>query len=201
MDKYPSGEDEYGSSYESSYKNSTAFGEQNKVPGRSSLASGLRNNVSGLGSATFGEGNNVTSDHSFAAGYHNIVNALRTFAFGDSNIVSGSDSFAAGLRNIITKTNSIAAGKENYVDTIESAAFGKGLKSLSGPNTLLGGRYNLDNAKALLQIGNGNSDTDRKNAFEVLVDGTIRIPNFNSNGNIIGMATLKVVNGVLTVIV
>lgn len=38
-----------------------------------------------------------------------------------------------------------------------------------------------------------------KCAAEVLRDGTIRVPNFDSDGNKIGMATLKVVNGVLTV--
>ena len=61
------------------------------------------------------------------------------------------------------------------------------------------GKYNADNVNALHIVGNGNSDTDRKNAFEVLENGTIRVPNFNSNGSRIGMATLKVVNGVLTI--
>ena len=61
------------------------------------------------------------------------------------------------------------------------------------------GVYNADNANALHIVGNGTSENARKNAFEVLKDGTIRVQNFNSNGNRIGMATLKVVNGVLTI--
>ena len=64
---------------------------------------------------------------------------------------------------------------------------------------LLIGRYNKvqDTEGRLFVVGNGTSPDDRRNAFEILENGRIRIPNFDSNGNRIGMVTIKVINGSL----
>lgn len=52
----------------------------------------------------------------------------------------------------------------------------------------------------ILEVGYGTAENDRKNAFEVYQDGTLGIPNFNSNGVRIGTKRIKCINGVLTVI-
>lgn len=63
------------------------------------------------------------------------------------------------------------------------------------------GKYNDNKSDTLFEIGNGGGNNSRSNAFEVCTDGTLRIPNFDSNGNKIGMVKLKCVNGILTIIV
>lgn len=53
-----------------------------------------------------------------------------------------------------------------------SASLGLGLYSASYQTTI--GKYNRPNAPDLFQIGNGNSDSDRSNAFSVSDEGIIR---------------------------
>lgn len=63
------------------------------------------------------------------------------------------------------------------------------------------GKFNNNNkSNTLFEVGNGTDNTHRSNAFEVYQDGTIGIPNFNSNEERIGTKRIKCVNGVLRVI-
>ena len=62
------------------------------------------------------------------------------------------------------------------------------------------GKYNQNKFNTLFEVGNGTSNSSRSNAFEVYTDGTLGIPNFNSNGVRIGTKRIKCINGVLTVI-
>lgn len=62
------------------------------------------------------------------------------------------------------------------------------------------GKYNNNKSNTLFEVGNGTDNTHRNNAFEVYVDGTLGIPNFDANGNKIGYKRIKCINGVLTII-
>ena len=81
-----------------------------------------------------------------------------------------------------------------------SSAFGKGTKA-NGEQQMVVGRYNnYTITDAYFMVGMGTDDSHRRNALAVMTDGTLAIPNFNSNGDIIGTKRIKCVNGVLTVI-
>ena len=55
-----------------------------------------------------------------------------------------------------------------------SHAGGKNTKATAYAQTAIG-KYNIENADALLIVGNGEDDSSRSNAFEVLQNGSIVI--------------------------
>ena len=74
---------------------------------------------------------------------------------------------------------------ENSVEQIgceatakNAVALGKGTKATADGQTA-GGEFNKENPDAHFVVGNGTSDTDRSNAFEVLKDGSVVISNDN----------------------
>ena len=153
-----------------------------------------------------GQGAHAEGILTISAGYATHAEGARTAASGMYSHAEGYGTYADGIchaEGYRTTAKGGYAHSEGY-NTVASHAYShtEGFHTRSSREAQhVGGKYNADNINALHIVGNGNSENDRKNAFEVLENGTIRIPNFDSNGNRIGMATLKVVNGVLTVIV
>jgi len=62
------------------------------------------------------------------------------------------------------------------------------------------GYYNDDDSRALFIVGNGTAEDARSNAFMIFPDGTLGLPNYDGNGNILGYKRIKCVNGALTII-
>lgn len=139
-----------------------------------------------MGSHSEGYSAIASGEYAHAEGTNTVANGTSSHTEGRDTRASGENSHAEGFGTVASHFGSHSEGYQTRTSAIHQH---------------VGGQYNADNLNALFIIGNGNSDTDRKNSFEVLYNGTIRIPNFDSNNNRIGMATLKVVNGVLTVIV
>lgn len=177
--------------FTSGYKNqneahyTTVGGTGNIVTGNGadSIVHGLNNTViKSNHSAVFGDTNHVDG------GYNPATLANNNIVGGKNNNVGSSGNIVGGQNNLVNgNNNSLIVGSHNSIYTHASG------------DRIIGGHYNNPVANALVEIGNGTSNNDRKNAFVVLEDGTIRVPNFDSNGNRIGVVTLKVINGQLNI--
>lgn len=115
-------------------------------------------------------GQNITitnSDTINAEGYRSGSN---NFIINDlvNNASSSQYNFVQGYNNIVNTNgnNSMAGGANGIVNHSNSFLFGDGLKSVNTNCTVLG-RYNSpqDNWNAVLWVGIGSSDTDRKNGL------------------------------------
>ena len=130
----------------------------------------IDNLPTGGGTASIKAGQNVTitnSDTINAEGYRYSSN---NFIINDvtNNKASSQYNFVQGYKNTINtnSNNSTAAGSNGIVSHSNSFLFGDGLKSVNTNCTVLG-RYNnpQDNWNAVLWVGVGSSNTDRKNAL------------------------------------
>ena len=130
----------------------------------------IDNLPTGGGTVSIKAGKNVTitnSDTINAEGYRYSSN---NFIINDvtNNKASSQYNFVQGYKNTINtnSNNSTAAGSNGIVSHSNSFLFGDGLKSVNTNCTVLG-RYNnpQDNWNAVLWVGVGSSNTDRKNAL------------------------------------
>ena len=122
------------------YGSQTSFGNGNINQGYASFSNGVRNQARGKYSSAHGSGNIVGYDD---------------HAFGRSNDLSfAQDSIAGGFGNKIT----------NFAWMV--AAFGYRLLGKKSWQ-FLAGKFNKNKNTNIMEIGNGNSEDDRKNAFEV----------------------------------
>ncbi len=140
-------------------KYSFANGSDNKsinvyteVSGKGNVAKGKfakvwgKDNVGGYNTTTLGTNNTNLADNSFVSGTNNINEGNNSVIHGNKNKNYGKRAFVVGNENITNNEN--------------EAAFGK---------------YNNSGNDTQFSIGIGTSDTDRKNAFEVKLNGDIHI--------------------------
>ena len=90
---------------------------------------------------------------SLVAGLANTVECLTADNYISANLVGGQ-------QNIVNHSRVVMGGARNKSDR---------------NNQFIAGIYSATNEKALVKIGNGTSDTDRKNAFVVLEDGRVKV--------------------------
>ena len=84
--------------------------------------------------------------------------------------------------SIILKTSS---SEHNFAKATGNVLLGRGLSSSTPFQTVIG-RYNEKHPTALFLVGAGIGEFDRKNALEVMVDGSIRAPqNLRVNGELV----------------
>lgn len=179
----------------------TAFtiGQQNKTGN----SSGTGNSDSGKGGFTHGY-NNINEGHYTevggsgniveGAGADTIVNGRNnriiysnhSAVFGDTNKVDGyynpnngaNDNIVGGKNNNVGSSGNIVGGESNTANGNNNSLI---IGSHNNINTnfsgdrIVGGHYNKSVANALMEIGNGTSPDDRKNAFEVLQDGRAKV--------------------------
>ena len=118
---------------------------------------GFNNIAIGDCSHVEGQRNKAKGVSSHAEGWKTQSIGARSHAEGQSTQANGSESHAGGVGSIATGARSFVHG--NYVNTTnnDEVAFGK---------------YNVSNSNTLFSVGNGTSDTNRKNVFEVKADNT-----------------------------
>lgn len=187
-----SGENSHAEGYFTSAngKNSHAEGQSILVPGGDDISVALQAN----GAAAHAEGcaTKAYGDYSHAEGMY-------TYASGTCSHVEGSNSKATGYASHAEGNYSIAKGSYSHAEGNNTEAIGDsshagGYKSsASAPYSFCHGRelrtvgiepqaafgcFNETNSSMLFSIGNGSSDTDRKNAFSINKSGTMT---FNSN--------------------
>lgn len=122
-----------------------------------------------IGKASFTTGglNTANNLYSYAAGYNNNNSGKRaSIVSGANNTITsaGTDAFCSGYQNTVANADVDMGGTYN----ISTANY-----------QFIRGRYNARNSSAIFQVGNGTGASSRKNAFEILQDGTIVIKRGN----------------------
>ena len=172
-----------------------------------SMAVGSLNSIGSTNSFAAGSQNTVSADYAVSIGYQNSATAQGAMVFGMGSNATGPSAVAFGLNTDSKGNSSFAAGRATSAEADYSATFGLGTYAISGTvpqGAFVIGKFNKKDSTALFQIGNGTSGAtaDRSNAFEVTIDGYIRLPNYAdvSGTTIINYKTFKCVDGVLTAI-
>lgn len=161
-----------------------AFGKQTKAEQSASFAAGtntqagktLEEYVAAGGSAddyaksyaaaaVFGDGNKAKGYADFVAGNANESDGTSNTTVGGANKVKGIRNFTGGEANEV--------GQSGLSDVGNALTFGQHLKNTGRWNRVTFGQFNADDLAALLEIGNGTSDTDRVNIFVVKDNGAI----------------------------
>ena len=124
--------------------------------GLHSIAIGDYCTATGRTSIAIGNQVVATAGHATAIGNFTTASAIKSTAIGDSTIAEGANSFAGGLESKTIGNNSFAFGSNVVTNKNNSAAFGT---------------YNKSDENTLFSIGNGDSDTERSNAFEITKTG------------------------------
>lgn len=111
----------------------------------------------------------------FAGGTSNTILGRAAAGFGTHNTISGQNSFGSGQWNECGASSSLFGGEYNYIGAGKSIVVGNYLKTTGGPKAVFG-QYNEDKGNwALLEVGFGTSESDRKNAIEVKKNGSLYI--------------------------
>ena len=147
-----------GSSNEVTGAENGVVGNSNKLSGDRHLVAGYNNTVSGQGNIVSGSGNTIDAWNSVYVGNGGGIK-------GDSVITA-----SAGFNYGSVKANYAFAANWSTVSHKYAAGFGQ--ETRTGTNyQLVTGICNIGKNNTLFEVGNGTSDSDRKNAFEVLKDG------------------------------
>ena len=122
------------------------------------------------------ENNKATGIYSHAEGKQNTVKGNHAHGEGSMNTVNGADAHGEGWGNTADAPASHVEGGlcQTYPNATYGHAGGKGCIANAMAQRVVG-TYNKLNDKALFIVGNGTSDTNRSNAFEVYRDGSITI--------------------------
>lgn len=128
-----------------------------------------------------GQGAHAEGIATISAGYATHTEGARTAASGDYSHAEGyatyagmSAAHAEGYKTTANGTGAHAEGQYTIAKNASSHTEGYFTKS-SRIAQHVEGRFNADNINALHIVGNGTSETDRKNAFEVLEDGRAKV--------------------------
>lgn len=201
-----SGENSHAEGYFTSAngKNSHAEGQSILVPGGDDISVALQANgaaahAEGCATKAYGDYSHAEGMYTYASGKSSHAEGVQTRANGTFSHVEGSNSKATGYASHAEGNYSIAKGSYSHAEGNNTEAIGTcshagGYKSsASAPYSFCHGRelrtvgiepqaafgcFNETNSSMLFSIGNGSSDTDRKNAFSITKSGTMT---FNSN--------------------
>ncbi len=187
--------------------NSHAEGYGNKASGVSSHAEGNQTTASGTASHSEGFLTTATGKYSHSEGQSTTASGESTHAEGKSTTASGNFAHAEGNGTIATGNNSHAEGYETEASGADGHAEGRNTKAVGNFSHAAGygtqadgvaqtvvGMFNEPNSNSYFAVGNGNSESDRKNAFEVFKDGRAEIQTQGTTDN--SVATKKYVDSV-----
>jgi hypothetical protein len=170
---------------------SAAFGYKTEASGGGSTAMGSYAKAIGVWSFAAGDSSIASMNWAVALGHHTLANDYASFAGGEESRATGNHAFAFGCKTLASGPGSVALGDEtratngdafsigylSHANATYSAVFGDGTISNSYAAMVLGrfndttGMTNKDwyvSTDPAFEIGNGTSNTDRKNAFTVL---------------------------------
>ena len=177
---------------------STAMGRQTTASGLNSTAMGFNSTASGENSVAMGffstssghtslaANNSIAAGHTSLAANNSIAAGLRSASFNQSQAL-GENSFATGNGHVGSTGTNAAGIAGGGAFGVNASALGEGTHAWSFSSTSLG-RYNDGfqstsntntwvNTDPLFIIGNGTSNTDRKNAMTVYKNGTLQLEN------------------------
>lgn len=192
-----------GSGTTASGNSSTAFGGGSTASAYYTIAGGYNSVASGIGSVALGYECEASGSRSFATGNNAVASEYYSYSIGNGTVASGQNSTAIGYNSQANAYYSIAIGENAITNKMYSTAIGYHTLTEGNYATAMGenttadsrssfviGRYNLlgnysvsewYNSEPLFIVGNGSSDTERSNAFEVKKNGDTYIPSLVSN--------------------
>lgn len=167
-----------------------AQGRTSHTEGSHCVAYGNDSHAEGAGCITYG-------DDAHAEGIATVARGDHSHAEGDTSEANGSISHAEGDHCIANGDQSHAGGCESSANGDNSFAFGYACDTEGNSNIAMGhnvftngavlgefacGKFNNPSATTIFSLGIGADGEHRKNAIEVLADGTIRFYN-SGDGN------------------
>ena len=177
----------WGNETVASGNNSTAWGNQTEAYGSYSTAWGTSTNANQEGATAWGSQTTASGQYSTAWGDSSTAQGAYATSWGSQTQALGDYSTVWGLNNTASQAYATSWGQNNISDGISSTVFGFN-NSTSRPYSFVFGKYNSDtitninnhlpagsDTSPAFLIGNGTSDTDRSNMFEVVnidTDGT-----------------------------
>ena len=138
---------------------------------------------------------------------NHIINSSHSAVFGDTNNVNGiynpnngaNDNIVGGKNNTVGSSGNIVGGESNTANgNNNSLIIGShnSINTNSSGDRIVGGHYNNHVVNALMEIGNGTSNTNRKNAFVVLEDGRAKVQTAPiDNNDVTRKGDFKTING------
>jgi hypothetical protein len=166
--------------------NSHVEGSLNISYGYNSHTEGTKNTTFGHYAHTEGSGNKNYGTNNHMEGSQNKMSSTAAVAITDSHIEGTNNNITnpcsnlhmGGVSNTGGADGAYVMGHNNDVSSTArySATFGKGLKT-TDEDTIVLGTYNKvqQGTGRMVVIGNGTSDTARKNAVEIMRDGRVKI--------------------------
>ena len=150
----------------------THFG--NTAPGESAAAFGEANTVGANRALSAGKLNiiQVTAANSITAGLQNNVIGAHGLTVGGYNDNRGIEAIMAGAHNYSVSVAGITAGHNNGNYSAYSLVVGTNNLTQNNDGIIVGGNWSKDTQGLLLALGNGTSDDNRSNAFEVSRNGS-----------------------------
>lgn len=155
-----------------------AEGCATKAYGKYSHAEGMYAYASGICSHAEGVQTNANGTYSHAEGSGTKTAGYASHAEGQGSIAKGNYSHAEGSNTEAIGVGSHAGGYKSNASAPYSFCHGTELRTVGILPQAAFGRFNETNSSMLFSIGNGSSDTNRKNAFSINDFGTMT---FNSN--------------------
>lgn len=171
-----------------------AYGAFSSELGGKSQANGKRAHAEGTSTIASGNYSHSEGNKTFAKGVNSHAEGLLTAAIGDVSHSEGSNTRAIGeashSEGAFTESTGYASHAEGdhnkasgngshaggvYSESNHETSFVHGAHLKTGrANQAVFGEYNEIDENALFAVGCGNSETERKNAFQVEKDGSIR---------------------------
>lgn len=152
--------------------NSHSEGYKSEAIGENSHAEGSLTNADGLSAHAEGHETSTSKEYAHAEGAFTKANGVAAHAEGTWSEANGEASHAEGASSKANAVASHAGGNGTRISEGASYSFGhgQGLR-VNHPNQTVVGRYNNNILGNLFEIGNGESNDKRSNAFEVTADG------------------------------
>ncbi|MCL5128126.1 hypothetical protein [Algibacter sp. L4_22] len=150
---------------------SFAMGAYTEASGRYSTGMGVYAKALGDWSTATGSGTTASGDFSTAMGYFSEASGYSSTAMGRGTTASGDFSTAMGTGTTASGGLSTAMGSGTEAPSFVEMAIGR-YNTTYEPTDIL----SWDENDRLFVVGNGNSDTNRNDAFKVLKNGTITAP-------------------------
>ena len=139
-----------------------------------SHAEGIATHANGANSHAEGNQTTASGQSSHAEGELSDSTALASHAEGYDTTASGAASHSEGTRTVASGERAHAEGGETVASGRMSHAGGYKTIASAEAQTAIG-KFNAEDKDALLIVGNGTSDTNRKNAFMVNKDGSAEV--------------------------
>lgn len=196
-----SSEATHAEGYKTNATNSYAHAEGNttEASGKASHAEGIDTHATKDAAHAEGDKTTASGKYSHAEGYNSIASGDNSHAEGDSNNAVGKNSHAEGGSNTSEGLYSHAEGRGNTINSTAEAAHAEGKETSNsgryshteGLKTITEndaehaeGKYNYTESGTIHTIGIGTADNDRRNAVQIMSDGSIYINNIgNYTGN------------------